>query len=1051
MAVFGRINEFCPDNETLSVYLERVDLFFAANNVPDENKVPLFLTVIRATAYSVLHNLVAPASPKSKSFEELVTALKLHYEPKPLIIAERFHFYRRNQASGESIAEYVAELRRLATTCSFGDHLDEALRDRIVCGVRSEAIQKRLLSEADPTLATVVKVAQGIEVAHKGAQAIKPDPVVAAVVSSGRSRSEAEVSRKPCYRCGLAGHFPNSCNSRNLSCHKCGKLGHLARVCRSQANQWRATRRTQWVESDPQQTTITPVVEGEEGEEDLIFQVGSTNNYPYEVVLEVDGKRLRMEIDTGASVSLISQATQKSLYPGATLSKPKLRLSTYTQHPISVVGTMSVRVKYEEYEGRQTLHVVEGCGPSLLGRDWMNNIRLNWQSIRSVSSEVPTCRDLVQKYAEVFEDNRGTLQNYRAHLSLREGARPQFHRPRSVPFAIRDTVGQELDRLEETGVLRKVNYSEWAAPIVPVPKKDGSLRICGDYKMTINPFLLVDQYPVPNPSELLASLTCGRKFTKLDLTAAYTQMALDDESSKLVTINTHQGLYQYLRLPFGVASAPALFQRAMDGILQGIPHVVCYMDDILVTGTSAAEHAANLEEVLKRLKQHGLRLREKKCAFYQDSVQYLGHTIDCFGIHTSPKKVAAVADAPTPQNVSRLRSFLGMVNYYGKFIPNLSSILQPLHKLLCAGQKWEWSDECDRAFKEAKRSLTSAPVLAHYDPNVPLQLAGDASHYGVGAVLAHVMSDGSERPIAYASRTLAQSEQNYSQIEKEALSLVFGIKKFHQFLYGRDFTLLTDHKPLTSIFGPKRGIPPLAAARMQRWALFLSAYSYTIRFRPTQAHGNADALSRLPMPDTTPIGNPSDPSIFNLAQVEALPIDVSALSAATKADPVLSVVLKFLRTGWPSAVPNEILPYWHKREDLSVEGDCLLRGTRVIIPTSLRPQILQELHQGHPGIVRMKSLARSHVWWPHLDQDVEQTAKACVACQEGRDAPPKAPLHPWAWPTSPMERIHVDYAGPVHGKMLLVVYDAHSKWPEVYLMSSTTSSRTVAVLREMFA
>ena len=170
---------------------------------------------------------------------------------------------------------------------------------------------------------------------------------------------------------------------------------------------------------------------------------------------------------------------------------------------------MSVRVKYQEYEGPQTLYVVEGCGPSLLGCNWMDDMRLNWQSIRSVSSSVPTCRDLVQKYAEVFQDDRGTMRNYCAHLSLREGARPQFHRPRSVPFAIRDAVGQELDRLEETGVLRKVNYSEWAAPIVPVPQKDGSLRICGDYKMTINPFLLVDQYPLPNPTDLLASLAGG--------------------------------------------------------------------------------------------------------------------------------------------------------------------------------------------------------------------------------------------------------------------------------------------------------------------------------------------------------------------------------------------------------------------------------------------------------------------------------------------------------------------------------------------------------------
>ena len=230
---------------------------------------------------------MAPANPKSKSFEELVAALKQHYKPKPLVIAERFHFYRRNQDSSESIAEYVAELRRLATTCSFGDHLDEALRDRIVCGVHSETIQKRLLSEPEPSLATVIKVAQGIEAAHKGAQEIKPDPTVAMVASSRQGCSGVTSTggpRKPCYHCGLVGHLPNLCNSRNLSCHKCGKIGHLARVCRSKQ---RSNTQTQWVGSNPQQTTSTPTAEEEE---DLICQVGSANNHPYEVVVEVDGK-----------------------------------------------------------------------------------------------------------------------------------------------------------------------------------------------------------------------------------------------------------------------------------------------------------------------------------------------------------------------------------------------------------------------------------------------------------------------------------------------------------------------------------------------------------------------------------------------------------------------------------------------------------------------------------------------------------------------------------------------------------------------------------------
>ena len=321
-----------------------------------------------------------------------------------------------------------------------------------------------------------------------------------------------------------------------------------------------------------------------------------------------------------------------------------------------------------------------------------------------------------------------------------------------------------------------------------------------------------------------------------------------------------------------------------------------------------------------------------------------------------------------------------MVNYYGKFIPNLSSILQPLHRLLRCGQKWQWAKNCQQAFQTTKRALTSAPVLIHYDVKLPLRLATDASQYGIGAVLSHIMPDGSDRPIEYASHTLSKSEQNYSQIEKEALSIVFGIKKFHLYLYGRTFSLLTDHKPLTTIFGPKRGIPTMAAARMQRWALLLAAYSYTIKYRPTQAHGNADALSRLPMPDTTAVGNPTDPTVFNLAQIAALPVDSTALITATEADQVLSQVLKALRKGWPAAVPDELLPYWRKRDELAVEGDTVFWGIRVIIPRELQPKILSELHHGHPGVVRMKALVMcgGQTWirtWNKQQESVQHVKK----------------------------------------------------------------------------
>ena len=602
-----------------------------------------------------------------------------------------------------------------------------------------------------------------------------------------------------------------------------------------------------------------------------------------------------------------------------------------------------------------------------------------------------------------------------------------------------------------TGVLRKVEYSEWAAPIVPVPKKDGSLRLCGDYKVTVNPALNVDQYSLPKPADFLSSLAGGQRFSKLDLTSAYQQVPLDEISAKLTTINTHQGLYEYTRLPFGVASAPAVFQRIMDTMLQGMPSVISYIDDILITGRNEAEHLRNLEKVLHQLQEHGVRLHKEKCLFFQESVEYLGHCVDSRGIHTSEKKVKAILVAPSPHNLQQLRSFLGLLNYYAKFLPDLASLLHPLHMLLRAKQLWHWSKACEQAFQKAKKRLVEAPVLAHYDPELHIVLAADASAYGVGAVISHKFPNGSERSVAFASRTLSASEKNYAQVEKEALSLIFVVRKFHQYLYGRKFTLVTDHKPLTSILGPKQGIPPLAAARMQRWALLLSAYSYDICFRPTTAHGNADGLSRLPVVTTSQLDNPTEPSLFNVAQIDALPIQISEVELATRTDPILSKVLTCLWHGWPSRVQEALMPFWRRKDELTVEGECILWGMRVVIPSKWRYKVLDELHKGHPGVVRMKTLARSHICWPNLDSAIERRAKACTACQCNKHLPPKAPLHYWPWPPAPWDRIHIDFAGPFMGNMFFIVVDAHSKWPELCIMTSTTTARTISVLREMFA
>ena len=274
--------------------------------------------------------------------------------------------------------------------------------------------------------------------------------------------------------------------------------------------------------------------------------------------------------------------------------------------------------------------------------------------------------------------------------------------------------------------------------------------------------------------------------SKLDLSHAYLQIPLDEASRRLVTINTHKGFFEYRRLPFGIASAPSIFQRVMENLLQGIPRVCVYLDDILVTGSTEEEHLSNLAQVLTRLGTAGMRLKREKCAFMLDRVSYLGHVISCEGLRTGDLKVKAIVDAPDPRDLS--------------------------------------------------------------DDQLPLLLECDASPYGLGAVLSHQMSYGTERPVCFASRTLTKAEQNYSHLDKEALAIVFGVKKYHQYLYGRQFEIKTDHKPFTHIFHESKGIPSMASGRIQRWALLLAAYNYHIRYRQGKANANADALSRLPLP-----------------------------------------------------------------------------------------------------------------------------------------------------------------------------------------------------------
>ena len=430
----------------------------------------------------------------------------------------------------------------------------------------------------------------------------------------------------------------------------------------------------------------------------------------------------------------------------------------------------------------------------------------------------------------------------------------------------------------------------------------------------------MDLYPILRVEDLFTAMSGGVSFSKLDLSHAYLQLQLEESSRQYVTINTHRGLYRYTRLPFGVSSAPGIFQRAMDNLLQGMPYVVAYLDDILISGRSEQEHLDNLECVLKKLSEAGMRLKREKCLFMLPK-----------GIKPTEKKVSAITHARRPNNVFELRSFLGLINFYSKFLPNLSSVLSPLYQLLHKSRRWQWEKDQDRAFTEAKLLLKSHCLLTHYDCSNHLTLACDASPYGVGAVLSHKFDDGDEKPIAYVSRTLNKTELKYAQIGKESLAIIFGITKFHKYLVGRKFTIYTDHKPLMYLFGENKGIPMTASARVTRWALL---------YKPGKELANADGLSRLPLSDVGQEDSTPTELINLIEHLNSTPISVSEIIKWTSRDKTLSRARHLIRHGWPENIDGdvELKPYVRYKLELSVLDNCILFGSRVVVPPHCRRQ-----------------------------------------------------------------------------------------------------------------
>lgn len=993
-----------------------------------------------------------------ESYDDLIEALNERFKPQANVEFERYKFRQTKQAKEESIDQFHVRLIGLAKGCKFHSDVVE-IKSQLITGCLDKSLRRQALREPDMTLEKFVQTARAFEASNQQSLQMEQSPEVN-VNSVKQARGKGfrnfnkngkSKQKKECYNCGgtYPHHKDKPCPAKGKQCHFCASIGHFASKCMKKKKAMKTSNTNSVAETGSTKVNVSQV----EPNFSSLFELHSSSKMSSSssivVPLEMNGHVIDLELDTGSARTLINRRTADQICRNATLDKRDVpHLKTYSGQIIIPLGESKVTVKGgiadKEYDLK--VLVVPGDGPNLLGRDWLKHIQLDWKSLFHVM-EVP----LGKKFPELFAPGMGKLK-WDTELQVDDSVSPRFMKARPVSYAMKDKVNKALDNLVSEGILKPVTHSAWAAPIVPVLKKNGSVRICGDYKLTANLALKGNVYPIPNIGDIYDKLTGGVVFSQLDLQQAYFQCPLSEESQEVTVINTEKGLFAYTRLPMGISVAPSVFQQVMDQVVQGIPMCAAYLDDIVVSGRTLEEHNKNLHLVLTRLQDAGLRLCLDKCVFGKQTITYLGHELSAEGIRPTKEKVEAIRAVQVPKNIVELRSFLGLVNFYHSFVQNLSDILAPLNQLLKKDTTWKWTEKQDKAFQKAKTLLQGEPVLMHYNPKLKIILTCDASPYGIGGVLSHMTEEG-EKPIAYTSRTLTQAEKNYAHLEREALALVFSVQKFHKYLYGRDFVLRSDHKPLLGLLKEDRAISATASARIQRWALTLANYRYTLEYCPGSRIPHADTLSRCPMKESVKEEDYLD-VVLSISILDATPVTAAKIAQATHNDPILSKVKRFILAGWSeddNCVAEELQPYSSRKAELSVQENCVLWGGRVVVPPSLRENILKLLHEGHPGIVKMKGLARSYVWWPKLDRDIEQAVNLCSACCQARKCAPKAELHPWVWPKIPWHRIHVDYAGPFEGKMILVMVDAHSKYIEAFITNSASTSVTLSKLRQSFA
>uniref|UniRef100_A0A0N5BZV4 RNA-directed DNA polymerase n=1 Tax=Strongyloides papillosus TaxID=174720 RepID=A0A0N5BZV4_STREA len=1033
------VGEFDPQREKIEDWLERLEVALYMANVTEETYQRLVLIRdMGPKAFAEVKAKLEPAKLKDTPVTRLSEILlDLYGKKRNCMLVSRLELMGLKQKQEENVRDFASRLSAQARDCSlesWGSGKDGFLGLIFVNGLKDEAARRFIIAskEENAGFERLVELSRGYEAAN---------PVIGNVIAYVNTRN-----RERCYCCGRNGHTRERCRMKDATCNNCGRKGHLKIVCRD--------KNGKKVESKIKE------IEYIDNDESSFFELDMVETKNKESLsrgfeLKINDYLVKGKLDTGADRSIVSKELWKKI------GSPKLKIKGVGElvdvngNELKILGSFRAKVEAQKKCGFIELRVFER-EKCLIGRDIISMLKLDlneifYEKIEEIndSSEF-IIKEFVERYPKLFNVERNDGSNLHAKLYLKPDAVPKFVPARNHPLALRKAVKNEIQRLIAANIFKPVRTSKWASPLVSVPKPDGSIRLCGDYSRTVNPQLHVEQFPIPSLTEAINKISGGSIFAKIDLKNAFNQLHMDEEGMEILTIATPEGLMAVKRLQPGVASAPAIFQHHMYEWFGEMDMVSCYLDDIIIAGISKHDLIQRLNTVFQKLNEMGLVVNAKKLEILKEEVVFLGHLINKEGRRPNPDKIQGIIAMRRPQSQAEVHTFIGKCMHYADYMKNATLKAKPLYELIKKGTVFEWTNVHEKCFQDLKRELMEITMLSHYDGTQLLVLATDASEYGVGAVLLMRDEKKKERPLAHASKTFSKSQRNWSQLDKEAAAIIFGVTKFSDFLLFKRFVLQTDSKPLTYIYQEKANLPVTVIKRVDRWNIILRRYQYDIEYVNTKLFSKADCLSRLPSPEVMQ----DDKEVDEIEETFAKnsPLDLNIIKVEQAKDPIISVVIQLVLTSFPEYIKDdEIRKYKIFQNELSVIHGVLFRNICVVIPTTLREQVLVMLHDGHFGSTKVKLLARSYCFWPGITESIEAMTKGCDVCNLYGDTKTNDDLHAWEKTDKPWYRVHIDFAGPFYNFMWLLVTDSYSKFPHVTKMTKTESKDVISVLRQLFA